>query len=200
MAVEATQAQRLERLQSIADRGAMTAARGLSLLLDRQVAIKAPSVSIAPVEAVYDQIGGPEAEVVGIYLLVGGDVGGHIMLMFPIAAAREMVGLLVGEGHGQTEFDELSLSALGEVGNIVGSAFLNHLGDYTGLTLQPSPPLVVVEMAGALLDTLLTEIMSQGKDIFIIDAAFFDQDRATSGLILITPDPRSIDTLLASLG
>lgn len=178
----------------------MTAARGLSLLLDRQVAIEAPSVSIAPVEAVYEHVGGPETEVVGIYLMVGGDIAGHIMLLFPVAGALEMVNLLLGADGQHETFDDLSLSALGEIGNIVGAAFLNHLGNDTGLTLQPSPPLVVLEMAGALLDTLLTEIMSQDGDIVIVDAAFFDQARAASGLILITPDPRSLERLLASLG
>jgi chemotaxis protein CheC len=178
----------------------MTAARGLSLLLDRRVAMEAPSVSIDSVEAIYRRIGGPETEVAGIYLMVSGDADGHILLLFPIPGAMEMIAILLGESRANEEFDELSLSALGEVGNIVGSAFLNHLGDDTGLSLKPSPPLVVMDMAGALMDTLLAEISVQGNDIVIIDAAFQDQSRATYGVIVLAPEPDAVAKILTSLG
>ena len=72
----------------------------------------------------------------------------------------ELIDLQIGLVPGSTRnLGEMELSVMGEMGNITGSFFLNALADATNLTLAPSPPAVMVDMAGAILDIALAEIM-----------------------------------------
>jgi len=94
----------------------------------------------------------------------------------------------------------MGYSALGELGNISGGALINCIADATDLELHPRPPNVIRDMAGALADTLITEIASLGGEVVIIETCFQDESRGTSGLVLITPEPSSLTKLLTRLG
>ena len=79
------------------------------------------------------------------------------------------------------EPDELAASAIGELGNIVGSAFVNALADRARtLILHPSPPTILNDMAVALVESVYAEILSQGGEVVMIDTVFEDH-RAYSG-------------------
>ena len=49
------------------------------------------------------------------------------------------------------ELDEIAISALSEVGNIISSSYVNPLSMLTGLKITVSVPLLAVDMAGAIL-------------------------------------------------
>ena len=113
------------------------------------------------------------------------------MLLFPVKRALECVDLMCGQAVGTSvEPDELSESAIGELGNIVGSAFINALADHMNLILHPSPPTVIHDMAIALVQSVYAEVLSQGGDVVMMDAIFEDLAGKTAGL-LIVPDPVS---------
>ena len=95
-----------------------------------------------------------------------------------------------------TEPDELAESAIGELGNIVGSAFINALADHVNLSLHPSPPTVINDMAIALVESVYAEVLSQGGDVVMMDAIFEDHSGKTAGLIIVAPDPISLERLL----
>src|SRR5690606_31441759 len=59
--------------------------------------------------------------------------------------------------------EELADSALGELGNVVGSAFLNDLADRFSLRIKPSPPAVGRDMIGALLATLAAALAADER-------------------------------------
>lgn len=103
-----------------------------------------------------------------------------------------MCGQAVGTS---TEPDELAESAIGELGNIVGSAFVNALADHANLILHPSPPTVINDMAIALVESVYAEVLSQGGDVVMMDAIFEDHSGRTAGLLIVAPDPVSIDRL-----
>ena len=44
-------------------------------------------------------------------------------------------------------------SALGEIGNIVGTSYINALAQMTGLEIEPSPPQAATDMLGAIVAT-----------------------------------------------
>lgn len=183
-------------LSGVARDGAARAGRGLSGLMGQQIAIEVPNVRIGTKADACDAVGGEESLVLGAYLTISGDITGHVMLLFPEGRALECVDLMCGQPAGTTtEPDELAESAIGELGNIVGSAFVNALADDLNLILHPSPPSILHDMAIALVQTVYAEVLSQGGDVVMMDAVFEDEKGRTAGLLIVAPDPVSIDRL-----
>lgn len=186
----ATMEQVTDTLSRVARDGAIRAGRGLSGLMGQEITIHVPHVRFGTKADACDAVGGEDAVVLGAYLEVSGDISGHVMLLFPEARALGCVDLMCGQAPGTTtEPDEIALSAIGELGNIVGSAFVNALGDFTGLVLHPSIPTILHDMAIALVETVYAEVLSQGGDVVMIDTVFQDHTGKTAGLLMITPDP-----------
>ncbi len=187
----------IETLTAVAKDGATRAGRGLSGLMGQEIAIHVPNVRVGTKADACDAVGGEESLVLGAYLSISGDITGHVMLLFPELRALECVDLMCGQKPGSTtEADELAQSAIGELGNIVGSAFVNALADDLNLILHPSPPTILHDMAIALVQSVYAEVLSQGGDVVMMDAVFEDQKGRTAGLLLVAPDPASIEPLL----
>lgn len=183
-------------LTQVAKDGAFRAGRGLSGLMGQEIQIHVPNVRAGTKADACDAVGGEEALVLGAYLSISGDITGHVMLLFPVSRALECVDLMCGQPIGTTtEPDELAESAVGELGNIVGSAFINALADYANLILHPSPPTVINDMAIALVESVYAEVLSQGGDVVMMDAIFEDPSGRSAGLLIVAPDPVSIGRL-----
>lgn len=177
-------------LARVARDGAARAGRGLTGLVGQEVTIHVPSVRAGTRRDACDAVGGAESVVLGAYLGMTGDITGHVMLLFPEERALRCVDRMCAQEPGTAEIgDELTRSAVAELANIVGSAFVNALADQTALVLQPNPPAVVHDMAVALVETVYAEILSHGADIVMIDTVFEDRTGATSGLLIVAPDP-----------
>ncbi len=188
--------QLVETLKVVAREGAVRAGRGLSGLMGQEIAIHVPSVRVGTKADACDAVGGEEAVSLGAYLTIAGDITGHVMLLFPEARALECVDLMCGQPAGTTrEADELAESAIGELGNIVGSAFVNALADRLNLVLHPSPPSVLHDMAIALVQSIYAEVLSQGGDVVMIDTVFEDQGGDTAGLLIVAPDPVCLERI-----
>jgi chemotaxis protein CheC len=95
---------------------------------------------------------------------------------------------------------ELEKSALGEMGNVMGTFFLNTIADRTHCELRPTPPSVAMDMTGALLDAPLAEIMMETDEIVLVDALFGTQDRQISGTFVVMPAPVLLKEIMASWG
>ncbi|MGB4862484.1 MAG: chemotaxis protein CheX [Tepidiformaceae bacterium] len=191
------QEQLITTLAQVAKDGAFRAGRGISGLMGQEISIHVPNVRIGTKADACDAVGGEEEVVLGAYLAISGDITGHVMLLFPVARALECVDLMCGQRVGTTtEPDELAESAIGELGNIVGSAFINALADHVNLSLHPSPPTVINDMAIALVESVYAEVLSQGGDVVMMDAIFEDHSGKTAGLIIVAPDPISLERLL----
>ncbi len=186
----------VKTLMRVASDGAVRAGRGLTGLMGQEIVIHVPSVRLGTKADACDAVGGPETLVLGAYLSLAGDITGHVMLLFPVQRALECVDLMCGQEKGTTtEPDELAHSAVGELANIVGSAFVNALADETNLILHPSPPTVVSDMAIALVESVYAAVLSQGGDVVMIDTVFEDAKGRTAGLLIVAPDPSCLDRL-----
>jgi chemotaxis protein CheC len=72
-----------------------------------------------------------------------------------------------------TELGDMEISALAEAGNVAGSFFLTTIADWAGLALPPTPPVIIHEMCGAILDTLAAELaLMEHEQAMMIDAQF----------------------------
>ena len=178
-------------------KGMDNAITNLSQLVGQEIESDSFEFKQIPVAETSQLMGGPDIEAVGIYVTVSSSAQRHIMLMYDPKMACGFVDLLMGLPGGTTQsLGEMEQSALGELGNIVGSSFLNALADSTGLTLMPSPPTVMRDMAGALLDLVAADMLLSQNDAFVADLSYLAPDREIAGRLLIIPSQGLLDALL----
>ena len=186
---------------ALVERAIANAITGLSHMVRQEVRPSSLRASTVPVEEVASLVGGPEAVSVGVYLRVTGSATGHMVLVYRPDTAFGLVDLLMGRPPGSTRaLDEMEQSALGEMGNIMGSYFLNSLADASGLRLHPSPPAVMMDMAAAILQVALADMVVETDEVLVVDSVFGTTDRQISGRFLVMPTYGLVRTILAGLG
>lgn len=158
----------------VAASAVQSAANALSEMALREIIAVSPEVRMVDLSHLTMVAGDPERAVVAVYLGVEGDLHGHILMAYSESMALGLVDMLMGEPVGTTEeLGELEISALAEAGNVAGSFFLTTIADWSGMTLPPTPPVVIHEMCGAILGTLASELALQEHDqAMVIDAQF----------------------------
>ncbi len=178
--------------------GITHAISGLGDLVGEEVRTTFISPRTLPASQVNELIGGPETDMVAIHLGVKGDATGHILVLFKPLTAFELVNMLLDREPGSDcELDELALSTMGEMGNVMGAYFLSALGDTTGARLMPSPPTVMMDMAGAVIDAAVADIMADTDDILVVETRFGTASQQISGIFLVLPNPQLKEVLLA---
>ncbi len=189
-------------LKEIGNIGAGNATTALAQLLGTKVDMSVPQVSLLEFKDVGEIVGGEELIMVGILLGVEGDITGSIMFMIEKEGARHLTNkLMMGMGASEPgeDFNEMELSALREVGNIITGAYLNALSGLTNLCIYPSTPDLTVDMAGAILSVPAIQFGIQGDQILLIKNNFFDEVEL-DGFFILLPDVESYGTILKALG
>ncbi len=170
---------------------------GLSQMVGRDIKASALTSRRIRVGEAINLLGGPETVVVMIYLSITGAATGHMIMAHQPKTAFELVDMLLDIPQGTTnELGEMERSALGEMGNILGSFFLNAIADAMDIDLRPSPPAVMMDMAGAILDTIMAHVLIDTDEITITETTFGTNDREVSGTFLVVPSPGLQDVLL----
>ncbi len=191
----------LDVLKEIGNIGAGNAVTSLAKMLDKRVDMAVPKANILGFDKVTQILGGEEMLVVGILLNVAGDIKGSMMFTMDIHAARQLVNILFGNKVSSSlEFDELELSALKEIGNILTASYLSALAGLTNLKILPSVPELAIDMAGAILSVPAIEFGKVGDSVLYIETEFSEGITKVFGDFLLIPDVDSYEVLLKALG
>lgn len=127
-----------------------------------------------------------EAPVCATYYQVEGGLSGFFLLIFPYPDVEVITRLLLGNDEND---EELVISALGEVGNIVGNSFLTHLADHFDVSATPTPPQVARDMVGALLESFAVIAAAEGMArVPVIRTSFAQDDKALNTFLLWIAD------------
>ncbi len=189
-------------LREIGNIGAGNATTALSKLLDARIDMRVPKVNLAGFSEITSIIGDEEEVMAGILLSLEGDVNGMMMFLLDTASARKLVASILkkeDDGKDIYDFDEIELSALNEIGNIITGAYLSALSDLTKLTIVSSVPTLQVDMAGAILSIPAIEFSKIGDKVLLIETQF-DEESNINGYFLLVPELESYDVILSSLG
>lgn len=192
----------LDALKEVGNVGAGNAATALSQIINRKIDMTVPEVAILPLGDVPDVVGGPEIMVAGVYLRVFGPAPSSILFLLPRESAFSLVDMLMGRERGLTDhLDSMDESALLEIGNILAGAYLNALSFFTKFTLLPSIPALAMDMAGAILSVILSQLGQMGDHALVIETEFSTEgDGGVKGHFFLIPDPGSLGTILAAIG
>ncbi|MCX7680735.1 MAG: hypothetical protein N2508_02000 [Anaerolineae bacterium] len=171
-------------------------ARGLSELTGHAIYNDMPVIEKVPIAEVSARAGNAEAKTVGVYFVLGGGIYGQAIIIMPVRHALNLADLMMGRKPGSaTELGEMERSALAEAGNLTTSYFLNGVYAIKRAQelLRPSPPAVMVDMIGAILDVVLVPIAAVRDDLVIVESGFGDVGGVIKGRFWVLPDPRALD-------
>ncbi len=193
----------LDALKEISNIGMGHAATALSQMVGQQISLKVPDVTITEISKVPEYLGGPEKMMVGITLQILGDARGSIMLLFPQESAHRLLSSLLGQQGKALVMNEVNVSTLKEVGNILASAYLSAIGNMMKKTLIPSVPLLAYDMAGAVVDYVLIDLSKSGDWAMMVETDFsgeIGQELAIKGHFFLLPDPVTLNIFLEAAG
>jgi chemotaxis protein CheC len=185
----------LDALRELANIGSGTASTALSGMLGRSVDISVPKAQALPFAEAVEAAGDAETEVTGIVLGIIGEMRGTVLLLVPPADADAMCRML-----GVEPDDEFALSALGEIGNIVGTSYINALASMTGIEIEPTPPATATDMLGAIVESVLAGAAITGDVALLLDSNLVVEGEDCSISFLLVPDQGGVELLLARLG
>ena len=185
----------LDALRELANIGSGTASTALSSMLGRSVDISVPNAQALPFAEAVEAAGPAEQDITGIVLGIVGEMQGTVLLLVPPADADAMCRML-----GVEPDDEFALSALGEIGNIVGTSYINALAGMTGMDIEPTPPATATDMLGALVATVLAGQAHAGDIALMLDSNLVVEGEDCSVSFLLVPDQGGVETLLSRLG
>ena len=185
----------LDALRELANIGSGNASTALSTMLGRSVDISVPSAFMLPMAEAVGAIGDPEAEATGVVLGVVGDMPASVLLLFTPRDAELMCGLL-----GVESGTEIGVSALMEIGNIVGTSYINALAEMTGMDLEPAPPGAATDMLGAIVESVLATQAHAGDVALMLDSDLQVEGEDCSVSFLLVPDAGGVELMLGRLG
>lgn len=185
----------LDALRELANIGSGNASTALSAMLGRSVDISVPSALVLPMSEAVEQVGSPEDEATGVVLGVFGDFEASVLLLLTPSDADLMCGLLGVEAG-----TEIGVSALMEIGNIVGSSYINALAGMTGMTVEPTPPAAATDMLAAILESVLAERAGASDLALLLDSNLVVEGEGCSISFLLVPDHGGVELLLSRLG
>ena len=186
----------LDGLREISNIGSGTAATALSSMLGRPVDLEVPRAHALELADAVDAVGSPEDDVTAVILGVVGDMDATVVLLFDPASAATVCTLLGVD----PDDSEMAMSALGEIGNILGSSYIGAMGLMAGLDLEPQPPLAIADMLGAIVASALASTAMDTDLALLLDSEMLVEGSECAFGVLFVPTAESVARLLAGLG
>ena len=180
-------------LLEIANIGSGNAATALSQLLGKPVEIAYAEALLATLAEAADKIGAAASQSAVVDTPVAND-GGKVLLLFPDNAGEQLCELF-----GTRLDDEMGRSALREVGNILASSYLNAVVEMTGMTLDPEPPTIEVDLLGSLVQRSLAGAAASDPTVLMRSVMTVESADASFAFLFV-PQLGAVELLLDHLG
>jgi len=185
----------LDALRELANIGSGNAATALSQMLGEDVELQVPRALALPLADAVDAAGEADAVVAGVVLTIVGRLDAIVLLLIPQADAEILCRL-----NGVEVGTEVGDSALAEIGNILGTSYLNALASMTGLELLPSPPQLCTDLLAAIVASLLAQTAVETDTALLLDSELRLADQACSLSFMLITTAAMVSELLAPLG
>ena len=187
-------------LREIGNIGAGNATTAIAGMLQLKLNMNVPKVQLLTFQQLGSAVCPEDETIVGIYLEVQGEIDGSMMFLMKLESAHFLVNRLMGRDENyRGDFDEMEMSAIMEIGNIIAGSYLNALSSMTKLTIVPSVPYIAIDMAAAILSVPAIQFGQIGDNALLIETEFGD-DVMLNGYFILLPELDSYEKILSSLG
>ena len=191
----------IDVLREVGNIGSGNATTALSSMVGKMIDIQVPSVKVLGFNDALEEVGGAEKIIAGILIRINGDVDGMIMFLFE----QNLIALIVETFFGSAPQDILNLneaemSALNEMGNIMAGSYVNAISQLAGMTIDVEPPVMTIDMLGAIMSVPAIEMGEMGDQLLFIDNNMVIDSTSIQSKMLLLPTIDSLDHLLGKLG
>lgn len=188
--------EQLFAFNAMSGRGAVNAARKLTEMSGVDVDVDVSELSFVRTESLPAQV--DDGVVVGVVLEFSGPPDGYVAILFDESSAGRLGETL----HPSIEGEEITSKhrhALQEVGNIMGSGFVDGWANVLGTKIKVSPPDVVHDRAPAVLSSIGGVVGSTHEHAFVHDSAIVTPERRINCDVLAIPKSGHVDDALGSI-
>lgn len=174
---------------NVAKTGLTNSAIAVQSLLSDSISMSVVWAGSMPTSQFGEVTGNPEAMVIGAYVGVTGNIPGHALLVFAETDAMLISDLALGLPLGTTvELGEMEQSVIQEIANVLTSSYLTAIADYYHFTLLPEPPLMAMDMAGAIVQNVLLTSGQMDQETLSIVTKFQVGSKTMNGFFLYIPE------------
>jgi len=161
-------------LEEVNNQGAIQASISLSQLSGQEVRVSFPESRLVPLKDVADLLGGEESTVAGLYIGVQGDIVAGMLLVIPDTVLLPLDDMLRGRPAGSAKtLDDVDLSSISEMGNIVTSCFVSAMADAAHIGLHLEVPEINIDMCLPAIDSVLARFNQPGDQLLLTEAAIY---------------------------
>ena len=125
------------------------------------------------------------------------------MIMSDVEDAQKILSILLQGFNAEEkteEMTELKLSAIKEIGNILGSSYINAIATLTGLQINLSVPYIAIDMAGAIMSVPIIEFGSVGDKIMFIEEVFSGRENDLRSNVIMFAQIETLKLIMERLG
>lgn len=193
----------IDLLKEIGNIGAGNAATALSNLLSKKITMSISSIRMVDYNELMDFVGGPDETIVSVFLRIQGEAPGSMFFVLTPKRAEILIERLLGVSSPPLAENELAMSAISEIGNILSGSYLSALADFTSINMHPTVPVTTIDMAAAILMQGLVEVSQESDHAIIIDTVIKEPNQineSVEGHFFLLPDPDSYGKIFDALG
>lgn len=191
----------VDALREVGSIGAGHAATALSQLVGHAIQIDVPTFELVEFGNVPAVFGGPETLVGAVYSRLLGDVAGGMLFVAPRDSSLALVDLMRARPVGTAKsFGAEEEALVTHVATILISAYLAAIARLADLNILPGKPDFALDMAGALLQAVTSEMGMLAESVVLLRTRFYDDETSVDAYLFFLPDPTSLEILLGRLG
>lgn len=190
----------LDVIREIGSIGTGNAATALSGLLSEQVRMTVPEIDIKGFNEAIEVLGEPEDVIAAVMVRMSEDVEGIMLFILRLEFVNEILDSILGKRiEDYSELEEMEISALTEVGNIMISSYTNALSGLAGMNIALSVPAIAVNMLGGILAVPMAEMGYETDKLMMINGKLIIRDQKHDSTILMLPNIESLNKLMEKL-
>ena len=187
-----------EELWELGNAGAQNAATALSSLIGTTIQITIQKIIVAGLCNLQDFMDDSISSMV-IFQVKGQVRGkGSIILHVPKSSIITFSSLMLGTPAIDREIDEMDISMLHEIGNIMSSSYLDACANLLSLLLIPSPPSMVIDMPHAVIESVIAsqEIDDELDRVFLFKTDMHSSEYDIAAELLLLPSKSLLEEIL----
>ncbi|MDR7869623.1 MAG: chemotaxis protein CheC [Tissierellaceae bacterium] len=188
----------IDVLRELANIGGGNAATSISSLVGKPVKMSIPKVEILHYEDVYEKIMKEDTMINAILMKMMGDAKGYFLFVATQKDSIDLINMMIPKGTSVSE--EIRISALKELVNILVSSYLNAVTKIIRTNLISSIPLFTMDMFGAILSSVYMDVEQYDENIMIMKNEFYYNNDKIEGSLYFIPEPGVLDKLFNRIG
>lgn len=190
----------LDVLREIGSIGTGNAATALSGIMSEKVQMTVPQIDLREFNDAVSLLGEAEELVAAVLVKMSGEIEGTMLFLLRLDFITAVLRHILDEEITDfSQLQEMEISALTEIGNIMISSYTNAISTLAGVEIDLSVPAIAVNMLGGILSVPMAEIGYETDKLLMINGTLIIQGEEHDSTILMLPDIESLNKLMNKL-